>query len=190
MQFAILYRGGQRVQMSTRAGSFVTLRELREEVGTDAARYFYVMRGNDQHLDFDLDLAKSQSNDNPVYYIQYAHARICAIFRQLAEKKLAYTRSAVEAARVRLVESQEQALLMELFRFPEMVEAAAEHDAPQLIANYLREVAGEFHSYYNATAILVPEEELRNARLGLCLAVRQVLANGLALIGVSAPETM
>lgn len=190
VQFAILYRGGQRVQMSTRAGSFVTLRELREEVGTDAARYFYVMRGNDQHLDFDLDLAKSQSNDNPVYYVQYAHARICAILRQLAEKKLAYTRSAVETARVRLVEPQEQALLMELFRFPEMVEAAAEHDAPQLIANYLREVAGEFHSYYNATAILVPEEELRNARLGLCLAVRQVLANGLALIGVSAPETM
>ena len=190
VQFAILYRGGQRVQMSTRAGSFVTLRELREEVGTDAARYFYVMRGNDQHLDFDLDLAKSQSNDNPVYYVQYAHARICAILRQLAEKKLAHTRSAVETARVRLVEPQEQALLMELFRFPEMVEAAAEHDAPQLIANYLREVAGEFHSYYNATAILVPEEELRNARLGLCLAVRQVLANGLALIGVSAPETM
>lgn len=190
VQFAILYRGGERVQMSTRAGSFVTLRELREEVGTDAARYFYVMRGNDQHLDFDLDLAKSQSNDNPVYYIQYAHARICAIFRQLAEKKWSHTRSAVETARIRLVEPQEQALLMELFRFPEMVEAAAEHDAPQLIATYLREVAGEFHSYYNATAILVPEEELRNARLGLCLAVRQVLANGLALIGVSAPETM
>ena len=190
VQFAILYRGSERVQMSTRAGSFVTLRELREEVGTDAARYFYVMRGNDQHLDFDLDLAKSQSNDNPVYYIQYAHARICAIFRQLAEKKWSHTRTAVEAARVRLTEPQEQSLLMELFRFPEMIEAAAENDAPQLIATYLRELAGEFHSYYNATAILVPEEELRNARLGLCLAVKQVLANGLALIGVSAPETM
>ncbi|HPA00717.1 MAG TPA: arginine--tRNA ligase [Chiayiivirga sp.] len=190
VQFAILYRGSERVQMSTRAGSFVTLRELREEVGADAARYFYVMRGNDQHLDFDLDLAKSQSNDNPVYYIQYAHARICAILRQLAEKKWSYSRSAVEAARARLVEPQEQVLLMELFRFPEMVEAAAENDAPQLIATYLRELAGEFHSYYNATAILVPEEELRNARLGLCLAVRQVLANGLALLGVSAPETM
>ncbi len=190
VQFAILYRGDERVQMSTRAGSFVTLRELREEVGTDAARYFYVMRGNDQHLDFDLDLAKSQSNDNPVYYIQYAHARICAIFRQLAEKKWACTRPAAETARARLVEPQEQALLMELFRFPEMIEAAAENDAPQLIATYLRELAGEFHSYYNATAILVPEEELRNARLGLCLAVKQVLANGLSLIGVSAPETM
>ncbi|MCX7557438.1 arginine--tRNA ligase [Xanthomonadaceae bacterium JHOS43] len=190
VQFAILYRDGERVQMSTRAGSFVTLRELRDEVGTDAARYFYVMRGNDQHLDFDLDLAKSQSNDNPVYYIQYAHARICAIFRQLAEKKWSYTRTALEAARTRLVEPQEQALLMELFRFPEMVDAAAENDAPQLVATYLRELAGAFHSYYNATAILVPEEELRNARLGLCAAVRQVLVNGLALIGVSAPETM
>ena len=120
VQFAILYRDGERVQMSTRAGSFVTLRELREEVGTDAARYFYVMRGNDQHLDFDLDLAKSQSNDNPVYYIQYAHARICAIFRQLGEKKWSYSRNAVDAARTRLVEPQEQALLMDLFRFPEI----------------------------------------------------------------------
>ena len=190
VQFAILYRDGERVQMSTRAGSFVTLRELREEVGTDAARYFYVMRGNDQHLDFDLDLAKSQSNDNPVYYIQYAHARICAIFRQLGEKKWSYSRNAVDAARTRLVEPQEQALLMDLFRFPEIVEAAAENDAPQLVATYLRELAGAFHSYYNATAILVPEEELRNARLGLCLSIKQVLINGLALIGVSAPETM
>lgn len=190
VQFAILYRDGERVQMSTRAGSFVTLRELREEVGTDAARYFYVMRGNDQHLDFDLDLAKRQSNDNPVYYIQYAHARICALMRQLAEKKWSYTRTAGESARARLIEAQEQTLLLELFRFPEMVEAAAANDAPQLIATYLRELAGEFHSYYNATAILVPEEELRNARLALCLAIRQVLANGLVLLGVSAPETM
>lgn len=190
VQFAILYRDGERMQMSTRAGSFVTLRELREEVGNDAARYFYVMRGNDQHLDFDLVLAKKQSNDNPVYYIQYAHARVCSILRQLAEKKWAYTRGAAEAARVRLVEPQEQTLLMEVFRFPEVVEAAAENDAPQLVATYLRELAGEFHSYYNATSILVPEEELRNARLGLCLAIRQVLANGLGLLGVSAPETM
>lgn len=190
VQFAILYRDGERVQMSTRAGSFVTLRELREEVGNDAARYFYVMRGNDQHLDFDLDLAKKQSNDNPVYYIQYAHARVCSILRQLTEKKWSYTRGGAEAARARLVEPQEQALLMEVFRFPEVIEAAAENDAPQLVATYLRELAGEFHSYYNATSILVPEEELRNARLGLCLAVRQVLANGLDLLGVSAPEVM
>lgn len=190
VQFAILYRGAERVQMSTRAGSFVTLRELRDEVGTDAARFFYVMRGNDQHLDFDLELARKQSNDNPVYYIQYAHARICALLRQLAEKQWTYTRTGIEAARTRLVEPQEQDLLMELLRFPEVIDSAAANDAPQLVATYLRELAGEFHSYYNATAILVPEEELRNARIGLCLAVRQVLVNGLALIGVSAPETM
>ncbi len=190
VQFAILYRGAERVQMSTRAGSFVTLRELRDEVGTDAARFFYVMRGNDQHLDFDLELARKQSNDNPVYYIQYAHARVCALLRQMAEKQWTYTRTAIEAARTRLVEPQEQDLLMELLRFPEVIDSAAANDAPQLIATYLRELAGEFHSYYNATAILVPEEELRNARIGLCLAIRQVLVNGLALIGVSAPETM
>ena len=190
VQFAILYRDGERVQMSTRAGSFVTLRELREEVGNDAARYFYVMRGNDQHLDFDLDLAKRQSNDNPVYYIQYAHARVCSLLRQLNERGWSCARGAADAARTRLVEPQEQALLMDVLRFPEVIEAASESDAPQLLATYLRELAGAFHSYYNATAILVPEEELRNARLGLCLAVRQVLANGLALLGVNAPETM
>ena len=190
VQFAILYRGGERLQMSTRAGSFVTLRELREEVGTDAARFFYVMRGNDQHLDFDLDLAKKQGNDNPVYYIQYAHARVCALLRQLAEKKLSYNRSAAESARTRLVEPSELALLMDLMQFPETIEAAAQHRAPQLVATYLRELAAAFHSYYNATPILVEEEELRLARLGLCLAVKQVLVNGLALIGVNAPETM
>jgi len=190
VQFAILYRGNERVQMSTRAGSFVTLRELRDEVGTDAARFFYVMRGNDQHLDFDLDLAKKQGNDNPVYYIQYAHARVCALFRQLAEKKWSYHRNAAEAARTRLTEPAELALLIDLLQFPETIEAAAQHRAPQLIATYLRELAASFHSYYNSTPILVEEEELRHARLGLCMAVKQVIVNGLALIGVTAPETM
>jgi arginyl-tRNA synthetase len=190
VQFAILFRGAERVQMSTRAGSFVTLRELREEVGTDAARFFYVMRGNDQHLDFDLDLAKSQSNDNPVYYVQYAHARIAALMRQLGEKHLSFNRTGADQARARLVEAQEHELLGELMRFPEVIEAAAANRAPQVVATYLRELAAAFHSYYNAVAILVPEEDLRNARLGLCLAVKQVLANGLKLLGVSAPETM
>ncbi|MBY4597907.1 arginine--tRNA ligase [bacterium BD-1] len=190
VQFAILFRGGERVQMSTRAGSFVTLRELREEVGTDAARFFYVMRGNDQHLDFDLDLAKSRSNENPVYYIQYAHARVCSLFRQLAEKQMSYNRSAAEAARHRLVEPHEDALLDELMRYPEVVEAAADNRAPQVLANYLRELAAAFHGFYNAQPILVADEELRSARLGLAKATRQVLANGLALLGVSAPETM
>lgn len=190
VQFAILYRGGERVQMSTRAGSFVTLRELREEVGSDAARFFYVMRGNDQHLDFDLDLAKRQSNENPVYYIQYAHARICSLFRQLAEKGYSWNRSAAEAARGRLVEAQEGALVTELMRFPEVVQAAAQHRAPQLVATYLRELAASFHAFYNAQPILGAEEELRHARLGLAAATRQVLANGLGLLGVSAPESM
>jgi arginyl-tRNA synthetase len=178
------------VQMSTRAGSFVTLRELREEVGTDAARFFYVMRSNDQHLDFDLELAKSHSNDNPVYYIQYAHARIASLFRQLKEKGLSYTDGAALSGRQRLTEPSEDALLVELMRFPEMIEAAALGRGPQVLANHLREVAAEFHAFYNSVPILGAEEELRNARLGLCKAVGQVIANGLALLGVSAPESM
>ena len=190
VQFAILYRGAQRVQMSTRAGSFVTLRELREEVGTDAARFFYVMRNNDQHLDFDLELAKSHSNDNPVYYIQYAHARIASLFRQLKEKQLSYNDSAALSARKLLTETAEDILLVELMRFPEMIEAAAANRGPQILANYLRETAAAFHAFYNALPILTAEEELRSARLGLCKATQQVLANGLALLGVSAPETM
>ena len=190
VQFAVLYRGGEKVQMSTRSGQFVTLRELREDVGNDAARFFYVMRGNDQHLDFDLDLAKSRSNENPVYYIQYAHARVCALLRQLAEKHWTCSRSAAESARHRLTLDQETVLLSELMRFPEVVDTAAGSRAPQLVAGYLRELAAAFHSYYNAVSILVDEEELRNARMGLCLAVKQVLANGLALLGVKAPETM
>jgi arginyl-tRNA synthetase len=190
VQFAVLYQGGEKVQMSTRSGQFVTLSELREDVGSDAARFFYVMRGNDQHLDFDLDLAKSQSNENPVYYIQYAHARVHALLRQAAEKHWSFNRTACDAARAKLTDPREDELLGELMRYPEVVEAAALGRAPQVIANYLRELAASFHSYYNAVAILVPEEELRQARLGLCIAVRQVLANGLRLLGVSAPERM
>jgi arginyl-tRNA synthetase len=190
VQFAILFRGEERVQMSTRAGSFVTLRELRQEVGTDAARFFYVMRGNEQHLDFDLELAKSQSNDNPVFYVQYAHARVCALMRQLTEKHMSFNRTGADQARARLTEDAEHELLGELMRFPEAIEAAADNRAPQVVVTYLRELAASFHSYYNAVAILVSDEELRNARLGLCLAVKQVLANGLKLLGVSAPESM
>jgi arginyl-tRNA synthetase len=190
VQFAILYKGGERLQMSTRAGSFVTLRELREEVGSDAARYFYVMRGNDQHLDFDLDLAKRHSNENPMYYVQYAHARICSVFRQLEERQWSYNRSASEAARGRLTDATEHALLNELMDFPDLLIAAARARAPQQISNYLRSLAASFHAFYNAQQLLVSDEELRNARLGLCAATRQVLANGLSLMGVSAPEEM
>jgi arginyl-tRNA synthetase len=190
VQFAVLFEKGEKVQMSTRAGQFVTLRQLRQEVGTDAARFFYVMRSHDQHLDFDLDLARSQSNDNPVYYVQYAHARICALFRQLAEKGWSFNKAAGDAARERLVEATEVALMNLLLGWPELVAAAGRARSPQIVANGLRDLAGAFHSYYNAVPILVDDDALRAARLYLCKAVRQVLANGLSLLGVSAPESM
>lgn len=186
VQFAVLYRNGQKASMSTRSGEFVTLRELRQEVGNDAARFFYVLRKSDQHLDFDLDLAKSQSNDNPVYYIQYAHARVCSVLEQWGEAR----ETLVTADMTPLTSPVELSLLQKLIDYPEMVEAAARELSPHLIAFYLRELAGEFHSYYNATRFLVPEIPLRLARLGLIAAVRQVLMNGLELLGVSAPEKM
>lgn len=190
VQFAVLYRGGEKLSMSTRSGEFVTLRELREEVGTDAARYFYVSRSNDQHLDFDLDLAKAESADNPVYYIQYAHARIASVFAQAREKGFSHSEATGDAALDRLVEPHEMQLLEELGEFPDIVVAAARGRAPHLVAHYLREVANRFHTWYNACTFLVEDDNVRNARLNLCLAVRQVLANGLALIGVTAPEKM
>ena len=190
VQFAILYRGGQKVQMSTRSGEFVTLRELRHEVGNDAARFFYVMRKCEQHMDFDLDLAKSQSADNPVYYIQYAHARVMSVMRQLEEKGLAWDRDAGAAALPRLTEKHEQSLMVRLSRYPELVEAAALHHEPHLVAHFLRELANDFHTYYNAHQFLVEDAGLRNARLNLIQATRQVIANGLGLLGVSAPERM
>ena len=186
VQFAVLYRNGQKASMSTRSGEFVTLRELRQEVGNDAARFFYVLRKSDQHLDFDLDLAKSQSNDNPVYYVQYAHARICSVLEQWGEDG----EMLVAADMAPLGSPAELSLLQKLIDYPEMVEAAAKELSPHLIAFYLRELAGEFHSYYNATRFLVPEVPLRFARLGLIAAIRQVLVNGLELLGVSAPEKM
>ncbi|MBK1692246.1 arginine--tRNA ligase [Ectothiorhodospira mobilis] len=190
VQFAILYRGGERVQMSTRSGSFVTLRELRDEVGRDAARFFYVMRRCEQHLDFDLDLAKSQSADNPVYYIQYAHARVCSVLRQMQAKGLVHDPEHGRAHLDRLTEDHETALLGRLAHYPELVEAAALTQEPHQVANYLRDLANDFHTYYNAHPFLVDDAALRDARLNLILAVRQVIANGLHLLGVSAPEEM
>ncbi|MEM7195466.1 MAG: arginine--tRNA ligase [Pseudomonadota bacterium] len=189
VQFAILYRGGERVSMSTRGGEFVTLRELREEVGNDAARFFYVLRKPDQHMDFDLDLAKSQSSDNPVYYIQYAHARICSVFRQLQEKNLPTPNTDTPDYR-KLIEPRERELMQLLSRFPETVESAAASYEPHQVAYYLKELATAFHGYYNAHPFISSENELRLARLGLIDAVRQTLANGLDLLGVSAPEVM
>lgn len=190
VQFAVLYRGGKKVQMSTRSGSFVTLRELREEVGNDAARYFYVMRSHEQHLDFDLDLAKSRANENPVYYIQYAHARIMSVFRELDSRGLRHNQAIGEAAVERLETDHEQELLRMVGRFPELIESAARQRAAHVLAHYLHDLAAGFHSWYNATPFLVDDEDLRNARLNLVAAVGQVLRNGLSLIGVSAPKEM
>ena len=186
VQFAVLYRNGQKAAMSTRSGEFVTLRELRREVGNDACRFFYVLRKSDQHLDFDLDLAKSQSNENPVYYVQYAHARVCSVLQQWGGD-VAELRAADPA---RLENERELALCARLGSFPELVQNAAADYAPHQIAFYLKDLAGEFHSWYNAERMLVDDAGLRLARLALAAAVRQVLATGLALLGVSAPQSM
>ena len=189
VQFAALHRGGERVQMSTRSGEFVTLRELREEVGADAARFFYVMRRCEQHLDFDLELAKSQSSDNPVYYVQYAHARISSVLRQCAERGMV-PGTGPEAALDTLVEAEPAALMRTLARYPEVLENAARGLEPHQLAAYLRELATQLHGFYNAHTFLVADDALRGARLSLAVATRTVLADGLALLGVSAPESM
>jgi arginyl-tRNA synthetase len=190
MQFVALYRGGEKLSMSTRSGEFVTLRELREEVGNDAARFFYVMRSHDQHLEFDLELAKSRSNDNPVYYIQYAHARIASVFRQLAEKSFTHDAESGRNNLSALVEPQEKALMTTLSRYPEVIVLAANNRAPQHLVHYLRDLASDLHSYYNAHAFIVDDESIRDARLSLISATRIVVANGLGILGVSAPEKM
>ena len=185
-QFVSLYRGGTKVGMSTRAGEFETLRTLRAEVGNDAARFFYVMRGSDQPFDFDLELATSKTNDNPVYYIQYAHARICSVQGQTD-----VGHDAGLAHLVVLTEPQEAALMTQLAKYGEAVQLAARDYAPHVIANYLRELADQFHSYYNAHRFLLDgQPELSAARLSLAAAVKQVIANGLGLLGVSAPDSM
>ncbi|MCE5182279.1 MAG: arginine--tRNA ligase [Betaproteobacteria bacterium] len=186
VQFAVLWRGAEKLPMSTRSGNFVTLRELREEVGNDAARFFYVLRKSDQHLDFDLELAKSQSNENPVYYIQYAHARICSVMGQWGGDAAELTGAETGA----LTGDHELALLNLLGDYPGMVESAARELSPHLIAYYLKDLAGEFHSYYNAEQFLVADNDVRMARLALVTAVRQVLHNGLTLLGVGCPEKM
>ena len=186
VQFAVLYRNGQKASMSTRSGEFVTLRTLREDVGNDACRFFYVLRKSDQHLDFDLDLAKSQTNENPVYYIQYAHARLCSVFAQWDgdEEVLA------KADLSRLESPYELAVAAKLSEFPEVIESAARELAPHMVAFYLKDLAAEFHSYYNAERMLVDDVALKDARIALAGAVRQVIRNGLALLGVSCPQSM
>jgi len=190
IQFAVLYRHGEKVQMSTRSGNFITLRELREEVSTDAARFFYVMRSHEQHLDFDLDLAKSRSNENPVFYIQYAHARICSVFRNLEQMDERHNEAIGQVALDLLNEDHEVQLMRTISRFPETIDSAARLRAPHLLAHYLHSLATDLHSYYNAHQFLVEEENLRNARLNLVLATKMVLSKGLNLLGVTAPEEM
>ncbi|GJL81690.1 MAG: arginine--tRNA ligase [marine bacterium B5-7] len=188
VQFAVLYRGGEKVSMSTRSGDFVTLRELRNEVGNDAARFFYALRKPDQHMDFDLDLAKSKTNENPVYYVQYAHARVKSVFRQMVEKGIPYHLE--DADITLLIEHNELDLMRDLSRFPEVVESAAKSFEPHQVAYYLRELAQSFHAYYNAHPFIASEPAMRDARLVLIDAARQVFANGLDLLGVSAPDAM
>ena len=186
VQFVSLWRGSERASMSTRAGEYVTLRQLRAEVGNDACRFFYMLRKPEQALDFDLELAKSQSNDNPVYYVQYAHARVCSVLAQWGGD--AAELAAADPALLSGV--RELALCARLAAFPGIIADAAGEYAPHVVAFYLREVAADFHSYYNAERILVDAPALRQARLALALATRQVLRNGLAILGVSAPEVM
>ncbi len=186
VQFAVLYRNGQKAAMSTRSGEFVTLRELRGEVGNDACRFFYALRKSDQHLDFDLDLAKSQTNENPVYYIQYAHARVCSVINQwngdladLADADLSLLSS-----------PRELAIANQLAQFREVIESAARDLAPHLIAFYLKDLAGEFHAWYNAERMLVDDLALRDARVALAAAIRQTIRNGMSILGVTCPESM
>ncbi|HLP80478.1 MAG TPA: arginine--tRNA ligase, partial [Nitrosomonas sp.] len=186
VQFAVLYRNGKKASMSTRAGEFVTLRELRQEVGKDAARFFYVMRKSDQHLDFDLDLATSQSNENPVYYVQYAHARVCSVLSQWEGDRA----DLVDADMAALTTAAELALLQKIIDYPDVIEIAAKELSPHLIAFYLRELASEFHSYYNSTRFLVPDTSIQHARLALIASIQQILSNGLRLLGVNAPDKM
>ncbi|MGQ0698144.1 MAG: arginine--tRNA ligase [Panacagrimonas sp.] len=186
MQFVTLSSG----KMGKRSGNFVTLQDLIDEAGKDATRFFYLLRSHDQHLEFDIELARSQSNDNPVYYVQYAHARICSVFRQLAERGQQFDATQGDAALHRLAEPQEKTLLGALQKYPETLAAAAGQSSPHLLAFYLRDLADALHSYYNAHKFLVDDVELQTARMALIAATRQVLANGLGLLGVSAPETM
>ncbi|MCW8806968.1 MAG: arginine--tRNA ligase [Rhodanobacter sp.] len=189
-QMVTVMRGGEEVKISKRAGSYVTLRDLIDEVGRDATRYFLIARKSDSQLVFDVDLARSQSNDNPVYYIQYAHARVCSVLRQAAEKGLSFDLHEGLDQLARLDTEHEQILLTELSKYPELIETAAANLEPHLLAAWLRELANAFHTYYNSHQFLVEDAALRNARLTLVVATRQVLKNGLGLLGLSAPESM
>lgn len=188
VQFANLYRGGKKVQMSTRSGSFVTLEDLRNEVGNDAARFFYILRKSEQHMDFDLDLAKSKTNENPVFYIQYAYARISSVFRQVQDKEINFNHKGADLSL--LLEESEKTILRELNRYRGVIETSALQYEPHQLAYYLRDLAAHFHSYYNACPFILEDQNLTQARLSLIYATKQVLENGLHILGVSAPDSM
>ncbi len=183
-------RGGEEVKISKRAGSYVTVRDLIEWVGRDAVRFFLVSRRADSQFVFDIDIALAQNEENPVYYVQYAHARVCSVFKQLKEKGLAHDRDNGSRRLQRLTEEHERTLMNRLGRYPELLRDAASDAEPQQLATYLRELAYDFHIYYNSHKFLIDDPDLRDARLNLIEATRVVIANGLKLLGVSAPESM
>ncbi len=195
IQLVALFRNGEKLSMGKREANFVTLRQLRAEVGNDACRIFYLMRSNDQSLDFDLELAKSKSNENPVFYIQYAHARVASVMKELTARSLAYDSKvaadivATQGAQL-LAGAHAEAMLSCLSRYPEVIRQAAAQRAPHALVHYLKELATTLHAFYNAERILVPEDDLRQARVYALLAVQQALRNGLGILGASAPETM
>ncbi|MFZ5604216.1 MAG: DALR anticodon-binding domain-containing protein, partial [Pseudomonadota bacterium] len=186
IQFVTLSSG----RMGKRSGNFVTLAQLIEEVGNDATRFFYLTRSPEQHLEFDIDLARSQTADNPVFYLQYAHARVCSMVRELGERGLSYDQEAGLAALADLPEPAVEDLLKRIAAWPDAVAGAARNRAPHQLTHTLRELAQEFHAWYNGNKVLVEESNIRNARLALAIAVKNIIANGLGLLGVSAPEKM
>ena len=190
VQFVSLFRDGEKLSMSTRSGEFVSLRQLRDEVGNDAARFFYIMRSNEQHLDFDLELAKSKSNENPVYYIQYAHARIASVLRQLKEQSLDHDKDNGSSNLNLLSTKKERNLMVALSKYSEVINTAAKNHSPHSLAQYLRDLANEFHSYYNDSTFIVDDEKLRDARLNLIIATQIIISSGLELLGVSSPSSM
>ena len=190
VQFVSLFRDGEKLSMSTRSGEFVSLRQLRDEVGNDAARFFYIMRSNEQHLDFDLELAKSKSNENPVYYIQYAHARIASVLRQLKEQSLDHDKDNGSSNLDLLSTKKERNLMVALSKYSEVINTAAKNHSPHSLAQYLRDLANEFHSYYNDSTFIVDDEKLRDARLNLIIATQIIISSGLELLGVSSPSSM
>ena len=188
VQFANLYRGKKKVSMSTRSGDFITLEQLLKEVGKDATRFFDIARKSDQHMDFDIELAKTNDSNNPVYYIQYAHARICSIFRQSKENNMtfSYSKKCLDF----LSEEEELKIIKKLYSYPDIVKKSAERYEPHLLTNYMRELAQEIHSYYNKFQILVDDNNIRNARLSLIEACRQVFKNSGNIIGIKMPDKM